>query len=333
MTQAGPVMHAPPLVVIGASTGGVEALRMVCSALPADFGAAVLVVLHVDAHPSILPGLLTRAGPLNATHAIDGELLLAGRIYVAPPDHHMLIDGERIRVLHGPKEHGTRPAVDPLFRSAADQHGRRVAGVVLTGALNDGADGLMRIKEGGGRTLAQDPREAVAPDMPQHALVRGAAELAATLTEIPAILTAWVNEMTDPDPLTFDPPNVAASLSPEDIDPHSAQRTPFVCPSCKGSLKRTNHVPYAFDCYTGHRFTLETLAHAQDAQTDGALWSAYRALREKTLLLLLLVEESKALGDEEQALAYERRARDAQSLAKIALGVATRATGTLVQPA
>ena len=158
------------IVVIGASAGAVPVLLELATHLPADFPAAVLVVLHVGAHRSVLPDLLKGCGALPARHAIDGQALQAGAIEIAPPDQHMLVEGDRIRLQHGPKEHHARPAIDPLFRSAAQAQGAHVIGVLLSGCLDDGTDGLRAIKQCGGVAVVQDPADAEHPEMPRSAL-------------------------------------------------------------------------------------------------------------------------------------------------------------------
>jgi two-component system chemotaxis response regulator CheB len=156
-------------VAIGASWGGVDALRTLVSGFPHDLPATIAIVQHVGAHGSFLPSLLDKAGPLPAAHAIDGEPFLRGRIYVAPPDHHLLVDGRCFHLSQGGKEHFARPAIDPLLRSAAAALGSRVIGLILTGLLEDGADGLAAIRASGGATIVQDPDDAFAGDMPGHA--------------------------------------------------------------------------------------------------------------------------------------------------------------------
>lgn len=159
------------LVVIGASAGGVEALSQLVAGLPAELPAALLVVLHTPpTRDSRLPAILCRAGVLPAAHARDGERIRPGRIYVAPPNYHLTVDSESLRLIQGPTEKGFRPAADPLFRTAAQAYGARVVGVVLSGALDDGAAGLVAIKQRGGVTVAQDPDEALLASMPRSAI-------------------------------------------------------------------------------------------------------------------------------------------------------------------
>jgi two-component system chemotaxis response regulator CheB len=159
------------VIVIGASTGGVAALRQLVQGFPSDLPAAVFVVIHTPANlPSYLPYILQHSGKLPAVHAVDGAGIEQGRIYIAPPDHHLLVKREHMRVVFGPKENRFRPAIDPLFRTAAVAYGKRVVGVVLSGALYDGVSGLMEIKQRGGVAIVQDPEEALVASLPQNAI-------------------------------------------------------------------------------------------------------------------------------------------------------------------
>src|SRR5688572_1864255 len=161
-------MSKRDIIVIGASAGGVEALKQLASQLPENFPAAVLMVLHVSPHGySVLPNILNRAGPLKAMHPLEGQAIERGRIYVAPPDHHLLVKPGYITLARGPKENGHRPAVDPLFRSAARSYGQRVIGIVLSGVLDDGTAGLLAVKMRHGLAIVQHPEDALYSAMPK----------------------------------------------------------------------------------------------------------------------------------------------------------------------
>ena len=157
------------VIVIGASAGGVEAISRIVADLPKDLRASIFVVLHISRGRSMLPEILTRAGRLPAAHPTDGEPLQYGRIYVAPPDHHLIVQSGAVRTVHTASENGVRPAVDPLFRSAAQTYGPRVIGVILTGGLDDGTAGLWTVKQLGGLAVVQDPEDALVQSMPRNA--------------------------------------------------------------------------------------------------------------------------------------------------------------------
>ena len=185
---------AARVVVVGASAGGIEAFRALAGGLPPDLLAAVLVVVHIPATlPSLLPQILASAGPLPAAHAQDGETLRPGRIYVAPPDRHLLVEGGKVRLSAGPRENFSRPSVDPLFRSAAKSFGRRAAGVILSGSLDDGAAGLAVVRRRGGLTVAQDPREALFSSMPEGVIRRVGVDFVLPAADIAALLASWAS--------------------------------------------------------------------------------------------------------------------------------------------
>jgi two-component system chemotaxis response regulator CheB len=182
-------MAGHDIIVIGASAGGVEALREITRGLPANLPATLFVVLHVPPqNPSHLPAILSRSGPLPAAHAGDGAEFVPGRIYVAPPDTHLLVESGRTHLSHGPTENRHRPAIDPLFRSAARAYGSRVVGVVLTGSLDDGTAGLYQIRRHGGVAVVQDPDDALFPSMPANALEYVGADYRCQVTEIAPLL-------------------------------------------------------------------------------------------------------------------------------------------------
>jgi len=187
-------VNGRPVIVIGASAGGVAALLALCAALPAGFKAPVLIVLHIGANTSVLPSLLVAHGNNPAVHAEDGQRLDNGTLYVAPPDYHMLVEGETIRLSRGPKEHHTRPAIDPLFRSAALAAGPAAIGVVLTGRLDDGTAGLQAIKACGGVAIVQDPADAEFPGMPASVLQAVGVDHCVPLAELASTLVGLVNQ-------------------------------------------------------------------------------------------------------------------------------------------
>lgn len=181
------------LIVIGASAGGVDAVQVIARGLPVDLPAAVLIVIHTSPNgPYQLPDILSRVGNLPAVRVADGDPIVAGKIYVAPPGSHLLVEKGRLRLSHGPKESRTRPAIDPLFRTAAAVYGPRVVGVILTGMLDDGTAGLADIAECGGITVVQQPGDAQHPSMPESALAHVRVDHIVPLSEIPDLLTRLV---------------------------------------------------------------------------------------------------------------------------------------------
>jgi two-component system, chemotaxis family, protein-glutamate methylesterase/glutaminase len=185
------------IVVIGASLGGVEALQELVSGLKPEISAAFFVVQHVGPNHSSLPQILSKSGPLSASHARQGEVVRRGRIFIAPPDHHLVLANGTTALTRGPRENWARPAIDPLFRSAAAAYGRRVIGVILTGALNDGTSGLKEVRAHGGIAVVQDPTEATCPMMPVSALRHAGADFTVRLTDMPALLQDLAGDIAD----------------------------------------------------------------------------------------------------------------------------------------
>ena len=188
------------LVVIGASAGGIEALKRLVHTLPGDFPLPLLVVVHVSPTHSALPEILSRAGRLPAEHARDGAELAGGRIYVAPPDCHVLVGDGSVQVARGPKDHGHRPAIDPTFKTAAAEYGPGVVGLVLTGALDDGSAGLAAVKDAGGLTAVQDPEEAPYPAMPASAIAAVQPDYVLTIEGLGALLVKIGAETSHAEP-------------------------------------------------------------------------------------------------------------------------------------
>ena len=273
------------LVLIGASAGGVAALTRLTAELPADFAAPLLVVLHVGAHRSILPELLAKRCPLDVAHARDGETMRPGMLRVAPPDLHMTVTDGSLRLRHGPKENHARPAIDPLFRSAALQRGRDAVGVVLTGSLDDGTAGLQAIKAMGGTTVVQDPADAEEPSMPASALRHAQVDHCLPLAQMPGLLAelaaapgAAASASADAEP-TLGHELALLHGTGEPVRHLQAIGHPsmFTCPECHGGLWEVDGTsPRRYRCHTGHGFTERTLLHAMSARSDDALWGALR---------------------------------------------------------
>lgn len=268
------------IVVIGASAGGLELLLDLAAELPANLPAAIFVVLHTaPGYVSSLPQLLSGRGPLPAAHPQHGDEVLPGRIYVAPPDNHLLVRRGFVEVVRGPKENGHRPAVDPLFRTASRAYGARVVGVVLSGWLDCGTAGLMSVKARGGVAVVQDPASAHAPDMPLSALRRVAVDHVAAPAELPGLLARLVSELAAA-PAT--PPGEAVEAL-EGERPGGAAES--VCPACHGVLTETTLRDFSqYRCHVGHTFSLESLAAAQGEELERALWAAVRSLEEGAAL-------------------------------------------------
>jgi two-component system chemotaxis response regulator CheB len=290
------------IVVIGASAGGVSALRSLVASLPADFPAVVFVVLHVGAHASVLPAILAAAGPNVAAHARHGDPIRPGRILVAPPDHHLLLEDDQVTLTRGPKEHHTRPAIDPLFRSAAIAHGPRAIGVVLTGTLDDGTAGLQAIKECGGLAVVQDPADAECPEMPRIALAHVQVDHCVPLAAMGPLLARLVGQpaaapQAVPDALARE--HGITLQESHTMDELDAIGTPsgLVCPDCQGALWELRGTrPPRYRCHTGHAFSLSSLKATLDTATEEALWSAIRALQEKAQVLRRSAAAARAEG-------------------------------------
>jgi two-component system chemotaxis response regulator CheB len=321
-TDSAPARH---LVVIGASFGGVEALLALVAALPRDFPAFVAVVQHVGTQRSILPELLSRAGPLRAVHPHDGERLRPGRIYVAPPDQHLLVTPDSLRLSRGPRENHTRPAIDPLFRTAALHWGAAAIGVVLTGELDDGTAGLAALKACGGKAVVQDPQEAVAPSMPASALANVEVDHCVPLEAIAPLLSRLVEPPATAAPLAA-PETLRREQSIfEGVQPMESLRaigTPsqLTCPDCGGTLSEVQGArPLRYRCHTGHAYTAMSLASAQAEQTDQALQASLRALKEREQLLRRVAGVWRGIGDQAQAeIGLQQAARVQQQAARLA---------------
>lgn len=254
-------MPTRDVVVVAASAGGIEALRDVLSGLAPDFAGVVLIVLHMPSGgASTLPAILGRVSPIPVAEAVDDEQLEGGRVYVCRADHHLLLGDGRVRVRRGPMEHGHRPAADPLFRSAARRYGPRAVGVVLSGTLSDGTDGLRAIRSQGGVAVVQDPADALYPGMPHSAIEAVGADHVVPAAEIGPLVTRLAEEAVGPNP----PP------VPDDV--------------------------LRFRGRVGRAWSSESLADEPDAEVEEALWMALRSLEDRATLSLTLADRAEAAG-------------------------------------
>jgi two-component system chemotaxis response regulator CheB len=312
------------LVVVGASAGGVEALRAMVAGLPADLAAKLLIVLHIPryAHSS-LPKILSRAGPLPATHAVDGEPPCDGHIYVAPPDRHLLVLDGRLRLSRGPSENGHRPAVDPLFRSAARAYRERVIGVVLSGARDDGASGLASVVSHGGIAVVQEPGDALHSAMPLACLDQVRIDHVAPAGALGPLLARLSSERMPSLPRPAAPIGEAIpSLLPEEIDMADADTldpngTPghpsgFSCPGCGGTLFEMEKEPVTgFRCRIGHVWSPDNLLAEHTVAMESAFEMALRALEEKAALAERVADRRRLHGQNQTAARFEQVAADA----------------------
>lgn len=314
------------IIVIGASAGGVVALQELCRRLPSGLPASLFVVQHISpAAISALPHLLSRSGPLPAFHPSDGEPIRPGHIHVAPPDHHLLVKPGLVLVRRGPKENRTRPAIDPLFRSAAVAYGPRVIGVVLTGMLDDGTAGLLAIKRCGGLAIAQDPDDAQWPAMPRHARDHVALDHCVAMGALPDLLTRLVDEPAEPVvPVPGELVLEARGAERELAGPTGGggpligTPAPISCPECRGTLLEIQDGPLLrFRCQVGHAFSPKTLSTAQAEALEQAFWVALRTHEERLRLFEHMVADAHRRGLQHATVPWEQGARVARENADL----------------
>jgi two-component system chemotaxis response regulator CheB len=348
------------VVVMGTSAGGLDALKRVLGKLPADFPAVVLVVMHIGARESVLPALLRKVCALQVRHARDGELLAQPMILVAPPDRHLMVERDGpigcVRLTSGAMENYTRPAIDPLFRSAAAAYGAGATGVILTGYLDDGTAGLQAIKACGGTAVVQDPADAFADSMPSSALEQVAVDYVVRLDDIGDMLLTLAaaplppsepeatQDLTKETAMESKPREVPEWITVEnryasgggelrDLE-RIARPSTFTCPECNGALwevreeltgdpdgelngKPTGKPRARYRCHTGHSFTALALEHTQDRVVEEAVWSAVRALNEKEELARRLAEHADSSGLSKATADYLARAEAARRAAAV----------------
>lgn len=313
------VMSAKPIVVIGTSSGGIEALRTLMSSLPADFPAPICVVMHTSPQsPGILHEILGRAGKLPVYRAEPGMPIRRSAVYVAPPDRHLLVERGSLRVTRGPRENRFRPAIDPLFRSAARVYGQAVIGVVLTGDLDDGTAGLSTIKHQGGIAIAQDPADALYPSMPtsviRHVPVDHVVPIAA-LGALLVDLTARPVSSTAPVPVPASleiEVNISNETNALDAGVMKlGDASPYACPECHGVLLEIKGSGVMrFRCHTGHAYSVASLAAALGERNEEDLWNVVRSLEESAMLMERLAQHMREDHDGQDADLWLARSKE-----------------------
>lgn len=319
-------MPGHDIIVVGASAGGVEALVKVVGMLPADLPAAVFVVLHIPAQsPSLLPEILNRAGPLPAVHPKHGEAIQHGQIYVAPPDEHLLVGSGHVHVVRGPKENRHRPAVDPLFRSAAVTYGPRVVGVILTGSLDDGTAGLLAVKRRGGVAVVQDPDDALYSSMPRSALAHVDVDYSLPLENIGPLLVELAYEQAAGEAVHPVSKDMEIETKMAEMDMNALNNgeqvgTPsvFSCPECGGVLWELHdgHL-LRFRCRVGHAYSVDSILAGQSEAVEEALWSALKTLEESASLSRRMAREAQEGGKDWLAKRFEEKLHDAEQHATL----------------
>jgi two-component system, chemotaxis family, protein-glutamate methylesterase/glutaminase len=285
------------LVLIGGSTGAIEALQRLLKSVPSNFPAAIFIVVHTTPEgPGLLPNVLSRSSRLPAVFPKHGDPVRRGYVYIAPPDHHLTLGAnDTIHVRRGPRENGSRPAIDPLFRTAAvTGYGPRAIAVVLSGYLDDGSAGLYAIRRRGGFGIVQEPKDALVEDMPMRALGYAGADCILAADAIGAKLVELVGQVQKVVTMTTqDRGGAGKSVEPNEDEnppnafvayPEESHGTPsvFACPDCHGILweiKEGGSVRYR--CRTGHGYSEATLNEELSHAAENALWAAMRALEEK----------------------------------------------------
>jgi len=318
------------IIVIGASAGGLEAIKGLVSKLPRHFNSPIFIVWHMGPGTTgILPQVINNLNTVPAVHAVDKEPIEPGKIYIAPPDRHLLIEKDRVRVTHGPRENRFRPAVDPLFRSAAYAYGARVAGIVLSGALDDGTAGLWTIKRRGGMAIVQEPADAAYASMPTNALEAvnidfqlPIAEIAQLLIKLDNGLSYKINTtMPDPDEQEDNRTKMEISVGLQENTSDASilelgEISPYTCPECHGVLVAINEGRRTrFRCHTGHAFSADSLLLNLTESIEKSLWSAVRGLEETVFLLNNMGDQFSSHNNPKLAAAYFRKAKETEARA------------------
>lgn len=304
-----------PIIVIGGSAGSISVLLHLLSQLPPDLQAAVFIVVHTSRQgDSQLVHVFQRQSLLPVSFASDHHPIQPGHIYVAPPDYHLFIETDAMRLFRGPLENNVRPAIDVLFRSAAVAHANAVVGVILSGLLDDGVLGLAAIKRCGGKAVVQAPDEAIFSDLPKNAIAAVAVDAIAAIGQMADTLLQYVHQPVASDPvipqdLVREATMVRRVMANTDEMFQLGDIVDQSCPACGGPLWQVNAAPILqHRCHIGHSFTAAALIAAQDHKVEEALWLAFRTLEERGRLLKRISANS---GSESLSQTYQQRSQEA----------------------
>jgi two-component system chemotaxis response regulator CheB len=308
------------IIVIGASAGGLKLFRQILAGLPDDFNASIFIVWHMSPEgKSVLPELLASVTSIPVATAIDKERIMPRRIYIASQDCHMILESDVVRVTHGPKENLFRPAIDPLFRSAASIFGPRTIGVILSGGLDDGSAGLYSIKRMGGKAIIQDPATAENSAMPLNASRIVRPDYMVNVQEISGLLATLSAETAGPlkrpgvkekEKMDFEVGVAAGEPSLKQGLTYFDNYTPYTCPECKGTLSEIKEGKIVrFRCHTGHAFSALSLLSSLDKNIEGSLWTTVRAMEESFFLLRQMADQMRIENNTEMAAEYFEKAK------------------------
>jgi two-component system, chemotaxis family, protein-glutamate methylesterase/glutaminase len=307
---------ARDIVVIGGSAGALQPLIQIVRGLPHTLPAALFVVIHTSADtPGMLPQLIANGSTMPTGYARDGESIEHGRVYIAPGDHHLLIGNGAVKLSRGPRENGFRPAVDPLFRTAADRYGPRVVGIVLSGGLDDGTLGLGHVKRCGGAAIVQSLDEAYVASMPLNAMRSVEVDHVVSAIDMVGLIVRMAHESPEEKRMVMatdrneKPDRVERGLHALKQRTFPGPSSGFTCPDCGGTLWESSDGDLLrFTCHVGHSYSPETLLNAKAAVLEPALWTALRTLEENGAFLRRMAERARGQGLDNIAAGYAERA-------------------------
>lgn len=312
------------IIVIGASAGGISAVKEVLSGLDPDLPAAVFVVIHRSTSlPSFLESVLEQSSKLPVVECSDGPIR-EGIVYVASPDRHLIVERGKVAASRGPKENLHRPSVDVLFRSAALAYRSAVIGVVMTGLLDDGTAGLFYVKRYGGTAIVQDPKDAEFKGMPESALSNVKVDYVAPLAEIAPLLTKLTHQ-----PVRYRQDGASPSarrnvrdMTTRNWNESSGAPSSFTCPDCHGPIFVSHNGSLTeYRCLVGHAYGPASMEQAQYEGLERMLWSVLNFFEQKANFEDQCAETARNDGNQKEARLLKKRAEKARRQARTLQGI------------